>query len=170
MGKMFKKATTEVAKLKVAFYGEAGSGKTYTALLVATNLGKTAVIDTEHGTDLYATEFDFDVLHTRSLKTVLEVLDSEEINEYDCIIVDSITHLWEDAQESFLKALEKSSDPKKRKKAELGEITFADWRFIKRPYRKLITKLLQIDKHVFICGRQTVMYEFQNGELVQVGV
>ncbi len=167
---MFKKATPEVARLKVAFYGEAGSGKTYTSLLLATSLGKTAVIDTEHGSDIYAVQFDFDVLHTRSIKTVLEVLESEEIDNYDCIVVDSITHLWEDCQESYLKSLELSNDPKKRKKAELGEISFADWRIIKRPYKRLITVLNQLDKHVFICGRQTAVYEFKNGELVQTGV
>jgi len=165
----FKKASALVGKLKVALYGEAGTGKTYTSLLIGTKLGKVAVIDSEHGTDMYASEFDFDVLHTRSLQEALEALQPENIKQYDVIIIDSITHFWEDAQESYLKTLEQSKDPRAQKRAENGDITFGDWRFIKKPYKKLIGMLLQMDKHVFITGRISVMYTLKNGDLIVTG-
>jgi len=133
-------------------------------------LGKVAVIDTEHGTDFYSKMFDFDVLHTRSLKTALDAVFSDEIERYDVLIVDSITHLWESAQESYLEMLKRSKDPKKRARAEAGEIQFQDWRAIKAPYRKFINRLLSLNMHVFICGRLGTIYEFKDGELVKAGV
>ncbi len=168
--KLFQKARGQQAYLKVAIYGEAGSGKTYTALRIGAALGKVAVIDTEHGTDFYSKMFDFDVLHTRSLKTALDAVFSDEIKNYDVLIVDSITHLWESAQESYLEMLKRSKDPKKRARAEAGEIQFQDWRAIKAPYRKFINRLLSLDLHVFICGRLGTIYEFRDGELVKAGV
>ena len=59
----FKKATKEQAKLRLALFGVSGSGKTYTALRIATGLGgKIAVIDTERNSACkYSDRFDFDV-------------------------------------------------------------------------------------------------------------
>ena len=46
----FRKATKKSAKLRAGLYAPSGGGKTYTSLLLAKGLGgKTAVIDTEHG-------------------------------------------------------------------------------------------------------------------------
>ncbi len=60
----FKKAVKAKQKLRLAIDGVSGSGKTYTALSVASGLGgRIAVIDSEHGSsELYADRFDFDVL------------------------------------------------------------------------------------------------------------
>jgi len=45
---MFEKATKEGAKLRAAFFGPSGAGKTYTALRVAKGIGgKVALIDSE---------------------------------------------------------------------------------------------------------------------------
>src|SRR5690606_1687083 len=46
----FEEATKDAAKARIALTGPAGSGKTYTALMLAFGLGeKVAVIDTERG-------------------------------------------------------------------------------------------------------------------------
>ena len=52
----FRKAECKKAKLRLGITGPAGSGKAYTALLIAFRLGgKIAMIDTENGSvDLYA--------------------------------------------------------------------------------------------------------------------
>ena len=79
----FTKPTSLKSALKLAFYGAAGSGKTFSALLLAEGLARqcgrrVAVLDTEQGTAFYCTgsstcrtahpeAFDFDVLHTRSV-------------------------------------------------------------------------------------------------------
>ena len=64
---MFQRASKRSARLRMALIGVAGSGKTYTALNIAQNLGgPVAVIDTERGSaSKYSDIFDFDV-HTMS--------------------------------------------------------------------------------------------------------
>ena len=62
----FKKATKKNAKLRLALFGVSGSGKSFSALRIATGLagknGKIAFIDTERGSaSKYADRFDFDV-------------------------------------------------------------------------------------------------------------
>ena len=59
----FRKAQRKQAKLRLAITGPAGSGKTYSALLLAFGLGgKIAMIDTENGSgDLYAPLGDYDI-------------------------------------------------------------------------------------------------------------
>jgi len=166
---IFKPATIQQAKLKLGIYGESGSGKTYTALKIASQLGKIAFIDTEHGSDFYADEFQFDVLHTRSLAEATEAVKKLENTDYDVLIVDSITHLWESAQEAYIERLKHSKNPKQRERGLRGELQFQDWRFIKRPYKEFIKLLLNLDKHVIICGRLANEYEISNGELSKVG-
>jgi ABC-type dipeptide/oligopeptide/nickel transport system ATPase component len=57
----FTKAERKKAKLRLGLTGASGSGKTYSALMVAKGMGgKVAVIDTEHGSaSLYANDFDY---------------------------------------------------------------------------------------------------------------
>ena len=52
----FRKAERKKAKLRLGIVGPAGSGKTYSSLLIAAGLGgRIALIDTENGSgDLYA--------------------------------------------------------------------------------------------------------------------
>ncbi len=61
-----RKALRKQAKIKLALQGSAGSGKTYSALLLASGMTvwpKIAVIDTEnHSADLYAHLGEFNVL------------------------------------------------------------------------------------------------------------
>jgi RecA/RadA recombinase len=62
---MFKKATKSQIKVRLALSGASGSGKTFSALAIASELGgPIAVIDTEHGSaSRYADRFDFDVVN-----------------------------------------------------------------------------------------------------------
>ena len=59
----FRKAQRSNAKLRLAITGAAGSGKTYSSLLIAKGLGgKIAMIDTENGSgDLYSNIADYDI-------------------------------------------------------------------------------------------------------------
>ena len=100
----FKKAKREQIWLKVLFAGASGSGKTYTALRVATGIakktgGKVAAIDTENGRiRYYANEFDFDDLQLEmpySPEKYIEAIDMAIDGGYDVLIIDSITHEWD---------------------------------------------------------------------------
>ena len=65
-----RKAQRKQAKIKLALQGTSGSGKTYSALLLAagiTDYSKIAVIDTEnHSADLYAHLGPYNVLRHES--------------------------------------------------------------------------------------------------------
>jgi len=94
----FTKATKRKAKLKIALKGAAGTGKTFSALVIARVLGgKTALADSEHGRALlYADRFDFDhqSLETFSLDTYVAVLREMADGGYSVGILDSISHAW----------------------------------------------------------------------------
>lgn len=100
---MFQKATKQQRKLRLALYGPAGSGKTYSALGIARGLagpgGKVAVIDTERASaSLYADAFDFDTasLDRASIEAVSGALRAAGAAGYDVVVVDSLSHAWQE--------------------------------------------------------------------------
>lgn len=99
----FTKAKKEKIYLKVLLAGASGSGKSYSALKLATGIankvgGRIAAIDTEAGRiRYYANEFDFDDLQLEEPYTPEKYIDA--INQavdggYSVLIIDSITHEW----------------------------------------------------------------------------
>jgi hypothetical protein len=171
----FAKPTSLKAALKLALYGPAGSGKTFTALLLAEGLARecgrrVAVLDTEQGTAFYSQAvptrtahpqaFDFDVLHTRSVTEALAALHALDPAQYGVIVVDSISHLWDACRNAYSGKLTKH-----------GGIPLHAWSTIKKPYRELMNLLLSLPVHVIFCGRQGIDYgeDEGTGELKQVG-
>lgn len=172
----FRKAKAEQAALKMGVYGPPGSGKTFTALLLAEGLGKyakkrIAYVDTEHGTDFYCQKvptrpvhpeaFDFDAIYTRALTEVSSAVRNLNPDEYGVIIIDSITHLWEAARAAY-----------DGRQTKIGTIPMQAWGKIKKPYKDLMAFLLSSPMHVIICGRQGVEYETdeETDELKAIGV
>lgn len=97
---MFKKATKERARARVALTAPSGAGKTYTALLwaqVFADDGRIAVIDTERGSaSKYASDFDFDVVELESYSPRLycEAIDAAASAGYPVLVIDSLSHAW----------------------------------------------------------------------------
>lgn len=96
---MFQKAVKHEAKLRLSLIGPAGSGKTYTALTLATHLGgKIAVVDTEHESSTkYADDFAFEVCPLAAPyhpDRYLEAIRFAAANGYNVVILDSLTHAW----------------------------------------------------------------------------
>jgi AAA domain len=171
----FGKPTSLKSSLKLALYGAPGSGKTFTALLLAEGLARrqgrrVAVCDTEMGTAFYAQPvpqraahpepFDFDVLHTRSVTEVLAAVQSLDPATHGVIVVDSISHLWDSCKNAYAGKL-----------TRLGGIPLHAWAAIKKPYRELVNLLLSLPVHVILCGRQGIDYgeDEGSGELKQLG-
>ena len=98
----FKRATMNNQHLSLALMGGPGTGKTYTALRLASHLGeRVCLIDAERGrASHYASEFSFDtaVLPDFSPKTYLGFLHAAMKGEYDVIIVDGISPEWDGDQ------------------------------------------------------------------------
>lgn len=99
----FKKATKEQSFLRLGVGGPAGSGKTFTALKLATEManlkpGKIALIDTERGSaSKYADIFEFDVLELADdhhPERFIEAINAAVAAGYLYIVIDSTTHEW----------------------------------------------------------------------------
>jgi hypothetical protein len=94
----FRRATKERSRLRLALIGPAGSGKTYTALALASAIGgRVAVVDTEHGSaSKYASEFAFDVLELESFHPLryVEAVAAAEAAGYTTVVLDSLSHAW----------------------------------------------------------------------------
>ncbi len=100
-GFTFRKAVKYAAKGRVALIGPAGSGKSYTMLLLARALagpkGRIAAVDTEHGSlSKYADIFDFDVMELDSFspETFVNALHASEAAGYNVFCCDSLSHFW----------------------------------------------------------------------------
>jgi hypothetical protein len=172
---MFKKAKPMQAALKVSMYGPPGSGKTFTALLIAEGLaakrgGRIAYVDTECGTDFYAMDvpsrnihpaaFDFDALYTQSISDITNSVANIG-KEYSVIVIDSISHLWDSAIEAY-----------GGKRTRIDTIPMQAWGKIKKPYKDLIKKLMASPCDVFILGRQKNIFDndASTGEMIKTGV
>jgi hypothetical protein len=170
----FQKPTLLKAALKLALYGGAGTGKTFSSLLIAEGLARhtgrrIAFIDTEQGTAFYGQPvpqravhpeaFEFDVLHTRSITEVLTAVQSLDAS-YGVVVVDSISHLWDSCKNAYA-----------GKMTRTGGIPLYAWTAIKKPYRELMNLLLSLPVHVIFCGRQGIDYgeDEGTGELKQLG-
>ncbi|MDD3978513.1 MAG: AAA family ATPase, partial [Methanomicrobium sp.] len=97
-----RKSQRKQAKIKLALQGSSGSGKTYSALLLASGMTawpKIAVIDTEnHSADLYAHLGDYNVLQLSkpfSPERYISAIETCEKAGMEVIIIDSVTHEWE---------------------------------------------------------------------------
>jgi hypothetical protein len=154
----FKKAECEQAYLKVAMFGAAGSGKTFTALLYAEELArkmgkKTYLFDTENGYHFYVvdvperefhpTKFNINVFHTQSLAEM-----NEEVANLpdDCgvLIFDSLTQAWSSAKDHV----------PDEKKNNVGAIPLHLWGTVKKPYKELVKKLMNGQYHTFVLIRE----------------
>lgn len=130
---------------------------------------RVAYIDTERGTEFYALRiperkvhpeaFDFDRLVTRSLMETLEAVETLDPAVHSVVVIDSVTHLWEAAKATYT-----------GKMTSKGGIPVQAWGQLKKPYKKLMSLLLDGNYHAIICGREgVVMEDDEEGELKVVG-
>lgn len=156
---LFQKADgAGAAKLKCGIYGGTGSGKTFTASLIAIGLHKmiaakkpVAFIDTETGSDYVVPQFKkagvpLVVLKSRSFPDLLAATAEAE-REASIMITDSITHIWDDFQRAYL--------TKTRQKF----IEIWDWKPLKQEWQRWTDAFVNSDLHMIMCGRAAAIYE-----------
>lgn len=95
----FQKAERKKAKLRLGIAGVSNSGKTWSALEIATGMGgKIAMIDTEAGRgELYGEDFNYDVMRIDAPYTperYIDAITEAESLGYDILIIDSLSHAW----------------------------------------------------------------------------
>lgn len=181
---LLKKAENKMAFAKVGLYGDAGSGKTVTAALLAIGIHKyaklekpVAMFDTEPGASFIIPLFEkagipFMVAdQSRSLVDLMAFMREAEAT-CSIAIADSITHVWRDVQESYLKKINEGL--KKRGKPPIYKLEFHHWNAIKPEWAKFTDLYLHSKLHCIVCGRAGSIYEYQTNdqgkkELITVG-
>lgn len=156
---MFKKATREQLKLRMAISGVSGGGKTYSSLAIASHLGgKIAVLDTERGSaSKYSHKYDFDVCELDNFhpKKYMEVIEEAGEAGYDVLIIDSLSHSWsgENGALELVDAAAKRSNSKN---------TFMAWGDITPLYRKMFDTILRSPCHIIATMRSKTEYVVEN--------
>lgn len=175
----FQKAVKHQAKLRLALGGLAGTGKTFSALSIASAIaklmrdaghgeGRIAVLDTERGSaSLYADRFDFDVSEIDSfspLTYVSKIKEAERLG-YDIIIADSLSHAW---------AGKDGALDQKDQAAERGGNSWTAWRNVTPRHNELVDALVGSKSHIIATMRQKMEHvqETVNGktEIKKVGL
>lgn len=164
---MFQPAGKVKKSLKIAVYGEPGTGKTWFGLLAE---GRKAVIDTENGTDFYGSHFDFDVVKTRLYSEVVKALDYIERNpsKYDVLIIDPITNIYQTLKDAGQLSAERRARKYNRDPEEAG-LTFRDWGIVKNKFNSLISRLCNLPCHVVLTGWSKDVYEGKGDNATKTG-
>lgn len=149
----FTRATKHESYLRMALIGPTGSGKTFSALSIATGLGeRIAVIDTERGSARkYSDRFSFDVLELESFAptTYVEAITLAVIDGYDVVIVDSLSHAWI-GKDGALEQVDRA--------AKRGGNSFAGWRDVTPQHNALVDALLGCRAHLIGTMRSKTEY------------
>lgn len=167
----FRPAVRENVGLLIGLAGGTGSGKTYTAMQLATGMsgGKPfAVIDTEAGrAKHYADQFKFDHGDLKPPfrpEAYTEAIIAADKAGYPVIVVDSMSHEHAgdggllDWHEEELDRMAKD-DWKKRESCNM-----AAWIKPKMSHKHMVQKLLQVRAHLILCFRAEEKIEMVRNE------
>jgi len=159
-----QQAERKQAKIKLGLQGPAGSGKTYSALLIAYGMTKDwsriVVIDTEnHSADLYAHLGSFNVLALDKPFTPERYIEAIEICEQagmQVFVIDSISHEWEGTG-GILDI----------HGAMMGN-SFTNWSRVTPRHNDFVQKILQSPCHIIatIRSKQDYVLSEKNGKMV----
>jgi len=166
----FRRAVRENVPLIIGIAGASGSGKTYSAMRLASGIanGKPfAVIDTEAGrAKHYASEFVFDHAELRPKfrpSSYQEAIEAADAAGYPVIVVDSCSHEhagdgglldWRDEELDRMAG----NDWKRRESC-----TMAAWIKPKMEHKRFVSKLLQLRSHLILCFRAEQKIEIGKG-------
>jgi len=151
---------------KAAFQGFAGSGKTYTAALVVLGLHQmirskkpVVIFDTEKASKFLKPLFadhKIPVLVRESRSMADLAITMQKIREggmADILLIDSISHVWEDFIESY------------KRKVNRQSLQFQDWGIIKPTWKKQFSDPFVMDPyHVIMTGRAGYEYDYERNE------
>jgi len=155
---LLKKATMGTAYAKIGVFGFAGSGKTRTSFEIALGLAvkskqkAIAFFDTEKGSDFMIplaskAGVELFVHKGKSFKDMLAFLKEAQSAGIEVVIIDSISHIWRDLCDSYLKT-------KGRK-----YFTMMDWGILKGQWKDYTDLYINSPIHILMLGRAGNEYE-----------
>lgn len=157
---ILKPAKMGASCLKFGIYGDAGSGKSFTATLVAIGLHKyiksqkpIAYYDSEGGSDYLLHIYEKEGVELLVAKSDsfsdLKEFTREAIKRVDIAIVDSVSLPWDELQKAYMK------------KHHLDQIRhWAHWKTIKAKWREDFSDIyLEAPIHFLVCGRAGIVLE-----------
>lgn len=161
---MFAPATKYQTKLRAAFDGISGSGKTFSMMMFLRELvgpeGRIAIIDTEHGAARkYSDTFKFDVceLTDYSLDSYRRAMDAAA--KYDAVGIDSLSHAWRDV-------LEKVDQITARSRG--GNAFTSGWRDMSPQHNNFVDALLAHPTHLVCTVRRKADYVMETRDGKQI--
>jgi hypothetical protein len=160
---IIKKAKRSEAYLKIGLSGVSGSGKTYSALLLAKglvgDLTKVCVLDTENSSsNLYSDLGEYSVLPFEppfNPNRYIKAIDIMVKEGFQCIIIDSASHEWDGAGGCL--ELHQQFGGK-----------FQDWARVTPLHKAFVDSMLQAKAHVICTMRRKTDYGMveKNGRMV----
>lgn len=170
---MFKKLENNRPFLKLALEGFAGDGKTYTATEIAIGVHKLigsqkpiALFDTERALKALKWKFDEAGIESviedeeRSLTALNNAIHWCEEGNADILIIDSITHVWEEFLRAYMNRPDKHGNPIQRTRLE-----FQDWSVLKPQWKeKFSTPFVMAKCHIIFTGRAGYEYTDEKNE------
>jgi hypothetical protein len=155
----FRKAERKRSKLRLAICGPAGSGKTYSALLIAQGLapgGRIALIDTERGSgELYSSLTAYDVAILAPPYTpqrYIQLICEAEQAGYDVLIIDSLSHAWT-GEGGVLDMHDKAT------LASTTKNSFTSWREVTPQHNALVDAIIGANLHIITTMRTKTAYD-----------
>lgn len=138
------------SKLRIGLFGASGSGKTYSALLLARGLAsdwdKIALIDTERGSgDLYRQLGPYKTLTLESPyepERYINAIGICEQSGVEVIIIDSISHEWA-GKGGCLEIVDKVQ----------SRNDYGKWKDVTPRHNAFVERILQSGTHMICCGR-----------------
>jgi hypothetical protein len=170
---MFKKLENNRPFLKMALEGFAGDGKTFTATQIAIGVHKLisstkpiALFDTEKAMKALKPSFDEAGIEAvvndenRSLASLSQAIKWCEEGNADILIIDSITHVWEEFMKAYLNRPDKHGKIVHRNRLE-----FQDWGIIKPKWKEeFSTPFVMAKCHIIFTGRAGYEYTDEKNE------
>jgi len=164
--------------LKAGFLGFTASGKTHTATLLAVETRKLfdiktpiACFDTEATMEYVAQRIKRETgmnpigEKSRSLADLMKMCRECEEGAAEIVIVDSMTHVWTEVCEAYMKQVNDARDA--RRLPRRNRLEFQDWNAIKgpgSPWQKWQDYFLNSKLHIIICGRAQWEWDFEETE------
>ncbi len=160
-----RQAERKQAKIKLALTGPSGSGKTYSSLLIAYGMTEKwntiAVIDTENrSADLYAHLGNYNVISLEPPFTPEKYIEAIKLCEkanMEVIIIDSITHCWEELLQYH---------------SSLQGNSYFNWSRVTPMHKQFINSILNSRTHIICTMRvkQDYVIDVVNGKNVPTKV